>query len=68
MIFFVKNDEWTICIKIDRSNYSKIEYKFIVNNYDYPTLNDTVWEPGENRVITNHMIENDTKSEYFNRI
>lgn len=51
-----QNDEWTICIKIDRSKYSKIEYKFIVNNYDNPTMNDTLWEPGENRVITNHMI------------
>ncbi|CAK57868.1 unnamed protein product (macronuclear) [Paramecium tetraurelia] len=61
-----ENDEWTVCVKIDRSQYVKIEYKFIVNNYDYPTLNDTLWEPGENRVITNHMIENETKSEYFN--
>ncbi|CAK66715.1 unnamed protein product (macronuclear) [Paramecium tetraurelia] len=61
-----ENDEWTICIKIDRSKYSKIEYKFIVNNYDYPTMNDILWEPGENRVITNHMIQNETKSEYFN--
>ncbi|CAD8118214.1 unnamed protein product [Paramecium sonneborni] len=61
-----ENDEWTICIKIDRSKYSKIEYKFIVNNYDYTTLDDTIWEPGENRVITNHMILNETKSEYFN--
>ncbi|CAD8198165.1 unnamed protein product [Paramecium octaurelia] len=60
------NDEWTICIKIDRSLYQKIEYKFIVNNYENPSLQATIWEPGENRVITTHMIQNETKSEYFN--
>ncbi|CAD8193164.1 unnamed protein product [Paramecium pentaurelia] len=61
-----ENDEWTICIKFDRSKYQRIEYKFIVNNYENPSLQTTIWEPGENRVITTHMIQNETKSEYFN--
>ncbi|CAD8107704.1 unnamed protein product [Paramecium sonneborni] len=61
-----ENDEWSICIKIDRSQSQKIEYKFIVNRFKNPSLQDTIWEPGENRVITTHMIENETKSEYFN--
>lgn len=37
-----------------------------MNNYDEPKISDTLWEPGENRVITTHMIKNETKSEYFN--
>ncbi|CAD8086749.1 unnamed protein product [Paramecium sonneborni] len=61
-----QNNEWTICIKLPRVG-RKYEYKFIVNDYSEPSIHKAFWEPGENRIITKHLLLNGKKSEYFNQ-
>lgn len=60
-----KNHEWTTCVRLDRS-LTHVEYKFLVNSFDNPTHESAHWEPGENRVITHHVIRMSPKTEYFN--
>lgn len=45
----------------------RFEYKFLVNDYNEPSIHKAFWEPGENRIITKHLLLNGKKSEYFNR-
>lgn len=62
---FKKNNEWTTCLKLPRI-CKKFEYKFLVNDYDNPSRDKEYWEPGENRIITKHLLLNGKKGEYFN--
>ncbi|CAD8131561.1 unnamed protein product [Paramecium pentaurelia] len=61
-----QNNEWTICVKMPRIA-RKFEYKFLVNDYNEPSIHKAYWEPGENRIITKHLLLNGRKSEYFNQ-
>ena len=66
MVFkFIMNNEWTTCLKLPRI-CKNFEYKFVVNDYNDPSHQKEFWEPGENRIITKHLLLNGKKGEYFN--
>ena len=55
---------WSGLVKIQRNQAYPVEYKLIVNNSE-ASLDNVLWENGENRLIELTVLNKMTKNEYF---